>query len=55
MSEPTEADLGALRRLIQYLVEPPRLVYHFPWQGDAGLSVYVGTDFAGCQVTRTPT
>ena len=44
--------MDALRRLAQYLVDFPRLVYRFPWQRDAGLSVYVDTDFAGCYVTR---
>jgi len=55
MSNPDEADLEALRRLIQYLVGAPRLVYRFPWQEDVGFSVYVDTDFAGCQVTRKST
>ena len=44
MSCPTMADMDAVR-----------LVYRFPWQRDAGLSVYVDTDFAGCYVTRKST
>ena len=55
VSEPTEADLVALRRLAQYLVGSPRLVYSYPWQDHAGLSVYAGTDFVGCPTTRTST
>ena len=55
MSGPTKADLDALRRLAQYLVDSPRLVYRVPWQRDAGPSVFVDTDVAGCYVTRKST
>lgn len=55
MSSPDEADLEALRRMIRYLVDSPRLTYRFPWQEDTGFSVYVDTDFAGCQTTRKST
>ena len=55
MSSPTTADLDAIRRLAQYLVGSPRLVYSFPWQEQAGLKVFVDTDFAGCHETRKST
>ena len=55
MSCPDASDIEALRRLVQYLVGSPRLTYRFPWQEEAGFSVYVDTDFAGCQATRKST
>ena len=55
MSSPVWADLEALRRLAQYLVGVPRLVWHFAWQQEAALHAFVDTDYAGCHVTRRST
>ena len=55
MSAPTWADLGALRRLAQYLVGAPRLVWKFQWQTEASINVYVDTDYVGCHATRRST
>ena len=55
MSSPTWADLGALRRLAQYLVGAPRLVWKFQWQTEASINVYVDTDYVGCHATRRST
>ena len=54
-SSPTWANLGALRRLAQYLVGAPRLVWKFQWQTEASINVYVDTDYAGCHATRRST
>jgi hypothetical protein len=37
------------------LAGSPRLVLQYPWQEEAGLHVYVDTDFAGCTQTRRST
>ena len=43
--------MRALGRVARYLRGAPRLVYTFPWQAQADLSVFVDTDFAGCVTT----
>eukprot|EP00969_Alexandrium_andersonii_P081975 3613274-Alexandrium_andersonii.AAC.1 len=56
MSCPSTTDWAALVRLTRYLITRPRCVYHFPWQDEgARLRMYVGTDFAGCLLTRRST
>ena len=55
MSAPREGDLEALRRLAQYLLHAPRIVYKFAWQERGALRAYVDTDFAGCLTTRRST
>ena len=55
MSSPMWADMEALRRLAQYLVGLPRLVWCFKWQNESSLQAYVDTDYAGCQATRRST
>ena len=55
MSAPREGDLEALRRLAQYLLHAPRIVYEFKWQEHGALKAYVDTDFAGCLATRRST
>ena len=52
MKEPVRGDLGALRRIAQYLANTPRLVYEFAWQDEADLQVFTDTDFAGCRASR---
>ena len=55
MATPTEANWGALLRVVRYLKAEPRVVYKYPWQADRSLSIYVDTDFAGCARTRKST
>ena len=56
---PTQDSVIRPKRLIRYLINSPRIVYHFRWQNSIetskGLTVLVGTDFAGCRVTRRST
>jgi len=53
MQAPT--DMAALRRVARYLKGEPRVVSFYEWQETGDLSVYVDTDFAGCQKTRKST
>ena len=55
-AHPTRTGVEALKRAARFLVGMPRLVWNFPFQPmtDA-MSVYVDTDFAGCQATRRST
>ena len=55
MTAPRKCDMRALGRVARYLKGAPRLVYTFPWQEHASLSVFVDTDFAGCVATRKST
>ena len=55
MVEPREVDWSALRRVARYLRKSPRLVYEYPWQAESGLTVFVDSDFAGCNQTRKST
>ena len=55
MSAPRESDLAALKRFARYLLGVPRQVYQFSMQAPGDLLVYVGTDWAGCAVTRRST
>jgi hypothetical protein len=55
MSAPVSADASALRRVVRYLVDEPRLVYSFAWQQHGEFRAFVDTDFAGCLRTRKST
>ena len=55
MTAPRRCDMRALGRVARYLKGAPRLVYTFPWQEHANLSVFVDTDFAGCVATQKST
>ena len=55
MSAPDNQDWDALCRAVRYLAGAPRMVYHYPWQARAPLTVFVDTDFAGCLETRRST
>ena len=55
MVEPSTADREALKRMLQYIKNSPRLVYEFLWQTNQQLRVYSDTDFAGCTSTRRST
>ena len=47
---------GKLKRCARDLAGQPRLVFKYPFQSrPVGISVYVGTDFAGCKATRRST
>jgi hypothetical protein len=49
------ADASSLRRVVRYLADEPRVVYHFGWQAEGEFNAYVDTDFAGCHKTRKST
>ncbi len=55
MSAPWGMGLVALKRLARDLLGAPRRVYEFGMQGPEGLTVYAGTDWVGCAVTRRST
>ena len=56
MASPSTLGWAALVRLARYLAGRPRLVYAFPWQDPGvGLSTCMGTDWAGCALTRKST
>ena len=55
MSAPDRASQRALQRGVRYRQNSPRLVYHFAWQADCDLHVFVDTDFAGCYSIRRST
>ena len=55
MSRPTDAAMGALKRLARFLRARPRLVFNFEFQSATGLEVYTDTDWAGCPRTRKST
>lgn len=55
-SVPTQASFKKLKRLCRYLAGMPRLQYVYKWQDmPAELTVFVDTDFAGCNETRRST
>ena len=56
MSSPSEADKRRLRRLGRFLVERPRVVSEFRWQGRMEeVSGYSDSDWAGCRRTAKST
>ena len=56
MSAPARSDLAKLRRLARYLIERPRLVVKYPFQGEhAEISGYSDSDWAGCRRTAKST
>ena len=56
MSEPTEADWEALKKLGRYLVDKSRCIVKFPYQDEVKvLTTWSDTDFAGCKRTRRST
>ena len=55
MSSPTEASLGALKRIGRYLGGQRRLVYVYKFQAVDKIDVYSDTDWAGCAKTRKST
>ena len=55
-ANPTKLGVEGLKRAVRFLVGLPRLVWHFPFERMGNkLSVYVDTDFGGCQHTRRST
>ena len=53
MSQPTNRDMKALRRLGRFLVREPRVIQSFPWQRIPDtLTAECDSDFAGCGRTR---
>lgn len=56
MSDPTEDDWTALKRLGRYLLNNERYVQKFEYQGDIeDVTVWTDTDYAGCLRTRKST
>ena len=56
VSEPTQADWTALKRVARYLLTMPRVVAKYPWGPlPSELVVYVDADWAGCLRTRKST
>ena len=56
MSCPTEADWGALKRLVRYLIHMPRMAIVYERQGrQKTIDGYSDSDWAGCPYTRRST
>ena len=56
MAVPRRSDFVALRRLVRYVLEVPRLVQCFRWQEPTReFVVFTDTDFAGCPRARRST
>ena len=56
MSAPTKGDLRKLRRLGRYLIERPRVVIRYDYQGNTeDLNGYSDSDWAGCRRTAKST
>ena len=55
MSAPTELAVTALRRVCQYLMGKPRLVFRYVFQEFDSTECYSDTDWAGCPRTRKST
>ena len=56
MASPTQGDLIRLKRLGRYLINHPRLVFHYPFRdAPKSIRVYSDTDWAGCIKTRKST
>ena len=55
-SAPTNESVEALKKVVRYLKDHPRLVYTYAYENsDNILSCYVDTDFAGCVRSRRST
>ena len=53
---PTVHSYERLVHLCRYLLNVPRLVYHYRWQPEPeSMMVFVDADFAGCKATRRST
>ena len=56
MSEPSQADWLALKRLARYLISRKRVVIHYKYQHmPDNIDVWTDTDYAGCRVSRKST
>ena len=56
MAAPTRHDWCSLHRIVKYLKNEPRLVYHYQWQqNENAIRVFVDTNFVGCLLTRKST
>ena len=56
MAGPTEEDMRALKRVARYLEGASRAVQVFRWQKrPSEVTIFVDSDFAGCQLTRKST
>ena len=56
MSSPTVGAWRALKRLARYLIDHPRQVFEYKWQGcEEELQGYSDSDWAGCRVTGKST
>ena len=56
MASPTRGHVKKLRRLARYLIDAPRVVWFFKYQGNCEqLDVYSDSDWAGCRRTARST
>ena len=56
MAQPTKGDVKKLRRLARYLIEVPRVVWSFRYQGNCDqVQAYSDSDWAGCKRTARST
>lgn len=56
MAQPTRGHVKKLRRLARYLIEAPRVVWKFKYQGACDhIQVYSDSDWAGCKRTARST
>ena len=56
MAKPTRGDMARLRRLARYLIEKPRAVFRYPWQGEVyEITGFTDSDWAGCRRTAKST
>ena len=56
MANPTRGDLRRLRRIGRYLIDKPRLIFEYKYQGECWeLDGYSDSDWAGCRRTAKST
>ena len=56
MAKPTEESKKKIKRLTRYLINAPRVIVRYPWQGRvATMSGFSDSDWAGCQKTAKST
>ena len=56
MAHPKRGDEEMIKRALRYLKGAPKLIYHYPWEGEIGkLTVYTDSDWGGDKERRRST